>query len=189
MKRFFSALALLLLTGANAYGEGSLNVLSQALSVRETPGGKFVETVNKGQEFPLLNLLGYWGRSERGWVNCDFTDYELPLFKVTGRIELEVARVVEPEGELKEGDAVIVYRELPDTVIGLFKGSPVEVGKEKVEVEKEEFEVAVANYPLLLFDSSGKGIKVKAGTPLLKGLSNYLYGGHLWDRAERLKEE
>ena len=189
MKRFLSAAALLLLTGANAYGEGSLKVLTQALSVRETPGGKFVETVNKGQVLPLLNLLNYWGRSERGWVNCDFTDYELPLFKVTGRIELTVARIVEPEGELKEGDAVMVYRELPDTVIGLFKGRPVEVGKEKVAVEKEEFEIAVANYPLLLSDSRGSRVKVKAGTPLLKGLSHYLYGGHLWERAERLKEE
>ncbi len=189
MRKFIKNLAFLVLLGANAYAQGEMKVLTPALSVRETPNGRFVETVNGGTELPLLNLLDYWGRSQRGWVNCDFTDYALPPFKVTGHIELTVAKVVEPTQGLKEGDAVVVYRELQDSVIGLFKGEPVELGKEKVVVEKREFEVAVSNYPLILTDEKGNKVKVKGGTPLLRENSLYLYKGHLWSGAERLKEE
>jgi len=191
MKRVARALlvAVLAVAGAQAQEEGSLKVLTEAVSVRENPQGQFVETVGKGEELPLNNLFKFWGKSEKGWVNTDYGDYGFPLWKRTGQIELTVAEVVEPAGELKPGDGIVVVEEKEDRVIGLWKNQPVEVDKDRVAVRKEEFEIVVPNFPVRLKDDEGGVIEVKAGTPLLKGYESFLYGGHFWDEAEKIKEE
>ena len=191
MRKLAGALliAVLAAAGAQAQEEGSLKVLTEAVSVRENPEGQFVETVGKGEVLPLNNLFEFWGKGEKGWVNTDYGDYNFPLWKRTGQIELQVAEVVEPAGELKPGDAVIVVKEKRDRVIGLWRNQPVEVGKESVAVRKEEFEIVVPNFPVELKDDEGMVVEVKAGTPLLKGYESFLYNGHFWDEAERVKEE
>ncbi|RKQ63931.1 hypothetical protein C7457_0820 [Thermovibrio guaymasensis] len=176
----------LLLTSYSAFGQGSLKVLTEAISVREVPNGNLIETLNKDQELPLRNLLGYWGRSEGGWLNCDYTDFKLPLFNKTGEIELTVAKALEDGERIKKGDVIVVYRELPQSVIGVFKEEPLEVGKDRVSVERDTFDVVVANFPIKLYDSFGNQVEVRAGIPLLKNSTGYLFSGHFWERAERV---
>jgi len=122
-------------------------------------------------------------------VNTDYGDYNFPLWKRTGTIELKVAEVVEPIGELRPGDAIVVVKEERDRVIGLWRNRPVEIGKDKVAVRKEEFEIVVPNFPIELKDGEDMVIEVKSGTPMLKGYESYLYMGHFWDSSEKIKEE
>jgi len=189
-KAIVTLLIALFAAGAQAQeDEGRIKVLTEALSIRETPEGQFIETVNRGQELPLKNLFKFWGRSDRGWANTDYGDYTFPLFKKTGQIELTVGEVVEPVGELKVGDAIIVVAEDDDKVTGLWRNRPVEVGKEYVAVRRESFEIVVPNFLIELKDDGGMVAQVEAGRPILKGYEGYLFNGHMWDRAERLLKE
>jgi len=191
MRKLAGALLIAVLTaaGAHAQEEGSLKVLTEAVSAREVPEGEIVKTFERGEELPLQSLFEFWGKSPEGWINGDFGDYAFPEFSTTGEIELTVAEVVEPEGDLKPGDALILLKEGDDRLVGIWKNRIVEVGKEKVSLTRETFQIVVPNFAVELRDGSGMIVQVKAGKPLLKSSEAYLYDGHFWDEAKRVKEE
>jgi len=161
-----------------------IEVLTEALSIRNSPNGELVETVNRGEVLELENLLGFWGKSPSGWLNVDFGDYSFPTFKEMGELDLKVGSVLEPRGELSRGDVVIIYKELQDSVVGTLRGKPLELGKELLRVESWPLKLVVANFETVLEDQAGKVAKVKAGAPLLKAPEGFIYEGHLYQKAE-----
>ncbi|WP_457681400.1 hypothetical protein [Thermovibrio sp.] len=190
MKRALTALTLITLFPlGNALGEGNLKVLTKELSIRGLPNGQIVETVDRGKELPLKELYNFWGLTEKGWVNCDYGELSFPLFKETGELRLKVAEVIEPTGNLKEGDLIVVYKEEKGKVIGLLNGEPVEADKEKLLLKDEKFKILVPNFKVELKDRNGFIAYAQPGEALLKGDLGYAYKGHLYETAEREKEE
>jgi len=183
-----AAVSLLLSLSAASAQEGEIGVLTEALSIRETPEGRFLGTLSRGDRLPIKNFFKFWAMGERGWVNSDYGDYTFPQWKRTGQITLKIAKVVEPIGELKPKDVIIVAKEEEDRVIGLWQNEAVEVGKENLEVGRETFEIVVSNFDAELTDANMRAT-VKAGTPLLKGSEGFLFKGHLWSSARRAREE
>ncbi len=187
MRALLTAFLFLTLTGKALSQE--ITVLTKEVSVREVPHGEIVEVIDKGGKLPLTAVLNYWGMTERGWVNLDFTDFTFPLFKETGEINLKVGTVVEPTGELKEGDVIYIYKEKGGKVLGVYKNQLVEVPLDKLEVRKVQAQIVVSNFPIKLRDEQGNEREVKGGTPLLKSSEGFFYDSHLWSSYREVKKE
>jgi hypothetical protein len=187
MRKLVLTFIFLSLTSASLKAQ-DIKVLTKELSIRNSPSGELIETVNRGDVLELENLLGFWGKSPSGWLNVDFGDYRFPRFKKMGELNLKVGIVLEPNGKFSEGDVILLYKELQDSVIGTFRGEPVEVEKELLRVEEWPLKLVVANFKTELEDRRGRVAQVKAGAPLLEGPEGFIYRGHLYQKAE-IKEE
>ncbi|WP_456456845.1 hypothetical protein [Thermovibrio sp.] len=187
MRTLLSALVFLALTGKALSQE--MVVLTKEVSIREVPKGEIVEVVDSKRELPLTAVLDYWGMTTNGWVNLDFTNYTFPSFKETGELQLKVGIVVKPTEELKENDAVYIYKEKGDKALALYKNRVIEVPLDRLEVREVQAKIVVSNFPLELTDGQGEKVKVKGGTPLLESPEGFLYKNHLWSSYLREKEE
>ncbi len=187
MRSFLSALVLLfpIVSAAQEF-----QVVSSAVSIRQVPMGQIEKTLSEGERAPLTSLFTFWGKTEGGWVNLDYTDFNFPFEKVMGELPLKFAVISLPKTisgiELKENDVLYIAKIEDGQAVCLFKNRAFLVPEKDLNVESATFSVVVVNGGALLSDGENS-VKLKPGTALLKGNGGYLYRNHYYSSLEPLK--
>ena len=188
MRKFL--LSLLLLLPAVSHSQ-EFNVVASAVSVRQTPMGQIEKTLNKGERAPLTSLLTFWGKTENGWVNLDYTSFNFPLEKVMGELPLKFVLITSPENlnglDLKENDVLYVAKVKDGKAVCIFRNRAFLVPKKDLNVESGNFSVVVINRRAILSDGVNS-IAIKPGTALLKGNGGYFYRNHYYTSLEPVKK-
>ena len=189
MRKLLVALALFI---PAVCGAQEFKVVSSAASIRQVPMGQIEKTLNRGEGAPLSSLFTFWGKSENGWVNLDYTSFDFPFEKVMGELPLKFAVISYPKTidgiELKENDVLYVAKVEDGQAVCLFKNRALLVPEKDLNVESATFSVVVVNGGALLSDGTNS-LKIEPGTALLKGEGGYLYRNHYYTSLEPLVEE
>ena len=188
MRKFL--LSLLLLLPAVSHSQ-EFNVVASAVSVRQTTMGQIEKTLNRGERAPLTSLFTFWGKTENGWVNLDYTSFNFPLEKVMGELPLKFAIITSPESlnglELKENDVLYVAKVEDGKAVSVFRNRAFLIPEKDLNVESGTFSVVVINRGALLSDGVNF-VEIKPGTALLKGNGGYIYRNHYYTSLEPLSE-
>lgn len=169
-----------------------LKVLTDAISVRSFPDGKIIRTLDYGKTEHLLNRYSFWGRSVKGWINLDYTDYTFPEYRKMGKIKLRIAIVDAPckaetdngSVSLERGNTILVGREIRSRILGWYNGIPIAVERKNVHLENLVFNVVSLNRPLNLYSTDGRTATVLPGkTVSVTENGKVLYKGYLWSKS------
>jgi len=184
MRKFLSALFLLLPAVSVAQ---EFQVVSSAASIRQVPMGQIEKTLSEGERAPLSSLFTFWGKTENGWVNLDYTSFHFPLEKVTGELPLKFALIAAPlevDGlNLKENDVLYVAKVEDGSAVCVFRNRAILVPEKDLNIEDGTFSVVVINRGALLTDGTNS-VEIRPGTALLKGNGGYIYRNHYYSSLE-----
>lgn len=180
MKRLLSALVLLFPAVSVAQ---EFQVISSAASIRQVPMGQIEKTLSEGDRAPLSTLFTFWGKTESGWVNLDYTSFQFPLEKVIGELSLKFALVTTPMEvnglDLKENDVLYVAKIEKGSALCVFRNRAFLVPEKDLNIEDDTFSVVVVNRGALLTDGINS-VELKPGIALLKGSGGYIYRNHYY---------
>ena len=184
MRKFLASFFLLFPLVSQAQ---EFQVVSSAASVRQVPMGQIEKTLNRGDRAPLTSIFTFWGKTENGWVNLDYTDFNFPFEKVMGELPLKFAIITTPENfnglDLKENDVLYIAKVEDGKAVCVFKNRAFLLPEKDLNPESGTFSVVVINRKAVLSDGVNS-VTVKPGTALLKGDNGYFYKNHYYTSLE-----
>ena len=184
MKKLLIALLTVLPAISNAQ---ELKVVSSAVSIRQLPMGKLEKTLNNGETAPLENIHSFWGKTDNGWVNLDYTSFNFPLFTETGKLPLKFILFTSPRNinnlNLGENDVIYVAREKDGQAACVFRNKVFVIPLSNLNVESATFSIVVVNRKATLSDGFNS-VEVKPGTALLKGNGGFVFQNHFYSNLE-----
>ncbi len=196
MKLKLLAFSLLFLAVPVKVSAQEITILTEAASVRETPGSdRIVKTLNLNDREELLSRFHFWGKGKDGWINLDYTDFNQPIFITTGSIKLKLIITESPqkgitssgkEEVIPEKSVLIVAKEEENGTAVIWKGIPYLIVNSQQLPQEYNLKVAVTTVPIKLKKSNGTESKrLKEGTPFLLTEENVvIYKGKLWSIVE-----
>ena len=189
MRKFLASFFLLFPLVSQAQ---EFQVVSSAASVRQVPMGQIEKTLNQGDRAPLTSIFTFWGKTENGWVNLDYTSFNFPFEKVMGELPLKFSVITSPEDlnglKLNENDVLYVAKVKDGKALCLFKNRAFLIPEKELNIESSTFSVVVVNRKATLSDGV-YSVTLEPGTALLKGNRGYIYRNHFYPSLEPVRKE
>ena len=184
MKKLLIALLVLLPAISNAQ---EFKVVSSAVSIRQLPMGKLEKTLDNGEIGSLENIYSFWGKTDNGWVNLDYTSFNFPTFTETGKLPLKFILLTSPRNidnlNLDENDVIYVAREKGGRAACIFRNKIFVIPVSNFNVESTTFSIVVVNRKVTLSDGINS-VELKPGTALLKGNGGFVFQNHFYNSLE-----